>query len=660
VKASEANLRSILEGNKQFLVPLFQRTYSWGKKEWDTLWGDLEELNEEAHQRNHFIGSAVTIPQNSAASGVAKFLLIDGQQRLTTILIILALLRDRAKELPDNSLGDEINDSFLANRYKKGSDHWKLLPTQTDREAYTQIMDGEPITQQTQIGKAAAYFSKRLSEKNAPDLEALQTIVPSKLTLVDIKLDRDEDPYLIFESLNAKGRPLTQADLIRNYFFMKIPDEQQQERFYALFWQPMQDSLGATLPEAIRHFLMRNGTTIKQGDTYLALKEEVEEKSPAATGDYLQDLARFAGYYAKLLYPDQETQHDLRTRLKHLNRLEVTVAYPFLLNVYDDYAQNKITAANFATILELLENFILRRAVCNVPRGGLNRIFPLLYVQASQTESLVAGVRDNLATKNYPDDADFREAFTSCIMYGNGARYVRTKLILERLETATGNKEMVPFANLSVEHVMPQTLTPWWKDHLGADYEQVHALWLHTIGNLTLTGYNSELSNSDFSQKRSLFAESHIGLNDWFQQIDKWNDEAIRIRAEALAERALAIWPSFGKTQLPLRGSISGITGKMPVRLVILDQIFPVTTWRDVLQHTLQMISNHDEDNFLAIAEKFPKYISRDKNDLRTTRQLTNGFFIETNMSALSVDRLCRQVAELAELSVEDWRVETI
>ena len=218
MKASETNLRSILEGNKQFLVPLFQRAYSWDKKGWDTLRGDLEELDEEAHHRNHFIGSAVTIPQDSTASGVAKFLLIDGQQRLTTILIVLALLRDRAKELPENTLGDEINDSFLANRYKKGNDYWKLLPTQTDREAYTQIMRGETVSQQSQIGKAAAYFSKRLLGKKASDLEVLQNAITSKLMLVDIKLDRDEDPYLIFESLNAKGRPLTQADLIRNYF----------------------------------------------------------------------------------------------------------------------------------------------------------------------------------------------------------------------------------------------------------------------------------------------------------------------------------------------------------------------------------------------------------------------------------------------------------
>lgn len=659
MKASETNLRSILEGNKQFLVPLFQRAYSWDKKEWDTLWGDLEELDEEAHHRNHFIGSAVTIPQDSTASGVAKFLLIDGQQRLTTILIVLALLRDRAKELPENTLGDEINDSFLANRYKKGNDYWKLLLTQTDREAYTQIMRGETVSQQSQIGKAAAYFSKRLLGEKASDLEVLQNAITSKLMLVDIKLDRDEDPYLIFESLNAKGRPLTQADLIRNYFFMKIPDEQQQERFYTLYWQPMQDSLGSALPEAIRHFLMQHGATIKQGDTYFALKQQVEPKSDAETIAYLQELARFAGYYAMLLHPERETDGNLRERLSRLNRLEVTVAYPFLLNIYDDFTNQRLTATAFAEILDLLKNFILRRAICNIQRSPLNKVFPLLHAQALQSASLIEGIRENLATKNYPHDADFREAFISSSMYGNGARYVRTKLILERLEAAAGSKEIVPFKDLSVEHVMPQTLTPWWKDHLGEDYEQVHELLLHTIGNLTPTAYNSELSNSDFSHKRVLFAESHIGLNDWFQKSTTWNDEAIRIRAEALADRALAIWPFFGKTQTPSRGSTSGITGKTPTRLVLLDQTFPVTTWRDVLQHTLQIISDRDEDVFLAIAEQYPRYISLDKNALRTTRQLSNGFFIETNMSADSIDRLCRQVVEVAGLSVEDWRVET-
>lgn len=600
----------------------------------------------------------VTIPQSSSASDVTKYLLIDGQQRLTTILIILSVLCARANELQDDKLAAEITDDYLTNRHKEGGDHWKLLPTQADREAFKQLMLNKPSAQQMLIGQAAAYFHNKLSKAESSDLRTLLRTLVSKLVLVDIKLDRDEDPYLIFESLNAKGRPLTQADLIRNYFFMKIPGEKAQERVYSLYWQPMQEQLGAALPESIRHFLMRQGESIRQGDTYFALKQQVEPKSDGETVAYLQELARFAGYYAKLLNPARESNTHLRERLNRLNRLEVTVAYPFLLNIYDDFDNQRLTATTFAAILDLLENFILRRSVCNIQRSPLNKVFPLLHGQAMQSASLIEGIRENLATKNYPSDAEFREAFTSSIMYGNGARYVRTKLILERIESTTGNKELVPFENLSVEHVMPQTLTPWWKDHLGADYEQVHALWLHTIGNLTLTGYNAELSNSDFTQKRSLFAASHIGLNDWFQKTAIWNDETIRRRAEALAERALAIWPFFGKTQLPSRGATAGITGKTPVKVVILDQTFSVTTWRDVLQHTLQTISDQDEENFLAIAEKFPKYISRDKDALRTTRQLTNGFYIETNMSALSIDRLCRQVAELAELSVEDWRVE--
>lgn len=165
---------------------------------------------------------------DSSASGVAKFLLIDGQQRLTTVLILLALLRNQARTLPESTLAEEITDSFLANRYKKGSDYWKLLPTQADRESFTHVMQGQAGVPQTQIGKAAAYFTKRLTAKSAPDAEVLQVLITNNLMLVDIKLDRDEDPYLIFESLNAKGRPLSQADLIRNYFFMKIRIEEQQ------------------------------------------------------------------------------------------------------------------------------------------------------------------------------------------------------------------------------------------------------------------------------------------------------------------------------------------------------------------------------------------------------------------------------------------------
>ncbi len=659
MKASETNLQSILEGTKQFLVPLFQRTYSWDTREWDMLWNDVKDLCEEQKPRDHFIGSTVTIPSESAPSGVTKFLLIDGQQRLTTILILLALIRNQAKGRPNSTLAEEVNDLFLTNRYKKGTDHWKLLPTQADRVAFEQLMVGEPISQQTQIGKAAAHFNRRLSAKDAPDLDTIKNLLVSKLVLVDIVLNHDEDPYLIFESLNAKGRPLSQADLIRNYFFMRIPPDDQQST-YDKYWEPMQEQLGDRLTEFIRHFLTKGGDIIKQSDVYLSLKQRAEAKSQAEMVGYLQNIARFSNYYANLLRPEQEPTAQLRERLIRLNRLEVTVAYPFLLNMYDDYRSDRITADEFASVMDVIENFMLRRSVCAIPTNGLNKIFPVLHAQALRSDSIVEGVKLNLWTKNYPGDAEFRERFVASQMYAPGARASRTKLILERLETSLGNKEVVPFENLSVEHIMPQALTPWWQQHIGSDYDRVHDIWLHTIGNLTLTGYNSELSNSDFGSKKQRFAESNLGLNHWFSGNEEWNEDAIRSRAELLVDRALLLWPFFGKSQGKVVASGSSVTGKTPTVLVILGQRIAVTSWREVAQYTFNAIAELDPDQFLAIAEKYSRFIGKSGADFRTARQLQNGYFMESHLSAADIYRLCVQVAELAGLSSDDWHVETL
>ncbi len=659
MKASETKLQSILEGTKQFMVPLFQRTYSWDTKEWETLWGDLEDLREEQKPRDHFIGSTVTIPYDSAPSGVTKFLLIDGQQRLTTVLIILALLRNHAKTFSGSRLAEEINDLYLTNRYKSGNDFWKLLPTQADRGAFEQLMHGEDISQETQIGKAVAFFSKRLKDQTPNDLELLKGLIVSKLVMVDIVLNHDEDPYLIFESLNAKGRPLSQGDLIRNYFFMKIRPEDQQDT-YDVHWEPMQEQLGDNLTEFIRHFLMKGGDIVKQGDVYLTLRQRSEAMSQLEIVSYLQQVSRFSTFYAKLLRPENEDHPGLRERMQRLNRIEVTVAYPFLLNVYDDYNGGRIGADEFAVILDILENFMLRRAVCAVPTNQLNKIFPSLHAQTSQATSLIEGVKENLWTKNYPRDAEFRERFVASRMYAAGGRVARTKLILERLETALGNKEVVPFENLSIEHVMPQTLTPWWQQHLGADHERIHELLLHTIGNLTLTAYNAELSNGDFPSKRKRFGESHVGMNEWFGDVESWDEEAIRVRAEALADRALAIWPFFGQSQdtLPKKGT-SGVTGKTPTTLVILGQRISVTSWRDVAQQTLQALGDLDTDQFSAIVAKYPRLLAASGAGFRSPRQLTNGYYMETNLSAADLYRFCVQAVESVGLSSEEWHVET-
>ena len=245
--AGETKIQTIIDNQRQYVIPLFQRPYSWEATQWAALWHDLSELCEDEHPRNHFIGSIVTMPSKSVPEGVTKYILIDGQQRLTTLLILLALIRDKARNQPGN-LADKIDDLLLKNRHQEGSDVYKLLPTQADRPAFSAVMDAVPLSKGVPLTNAYEFFERRLRLSPEVGLEKLYNVVRNHLLLVSIVLDKDDNPYLIFESLNAKGRPLTQADLIRNFFFMRI-DSKLQEKVYAEHWKPMQDRLGERLTE---------------------------------------------------------------------------------------------------------------------------------------------------------------------------------------------------------------------------------------------------------------------------------------------------------------------------------------------------------------------------------------------------------------------------
>lgn len=326
--ANQTDVQRILGGVQQYVIPLFQRPYSWDTKQWTTLWQDLLDLCEDDKPRHHFIGSIVTMPSKSVPEGVTKFILIDGQQRLTTLLVLLAVIRDKARQLPSN-LADKIDDLLLKNRHQDDTDTYKLLPTQMDRSAFFAVMDGNSRPKEGQIACAFEFFEKRLRLRTEIDLEKLYTVVGKNLVLVSIVLDKDDNPYLIFESLNAKGEPLTQADLIRNYFFMRI-HVNAQEKTFNQHWMPMQERLGKDLTEYIRHFLMmRDGKNVKQSDVYYTLKENIEDRPDEEIVGFLQEVATFSKYYAKLLDPVEEESDKIAARMKRLNRFEATTAYPF-------------------------------------------------------------------------------------------------------------------------------------------------------------------------------------------------------------------------------------------------------------------------------------------------------------------------------------------
>ncbi len=658
MQASETKLQKIIEGTQQYVIPLFQRTYSWQKLEWQALWEDLTALCDEENPRPHFMGSMVTMPTTSVPQGVSKFLLIDGQQRLTTVFLLLAALRDIARTA-EVRLAEEIQDRFLMNRYEDGDNRYKLQPTQVDRLAFHRILDEQPQIDGSSITECYRFFQKKFRSKKPSDLRKIKDILCSNLSLVSVVLGESDDPYLVFESLNAKGRPLTQADLIRNYFFMRIHSN-SHETVDAKYWQPMQNLLGEHLTEFIRAYLTRTGVEVKQSEVYFVLKERLCSGEPLT---YLQDLARFAEHYARLLQPERESQAVVRKYLTRLNRLEVTVVYPFLLNCYDDWRQNRLTTEEFKDVLKVLENFILRRFVCNIQTQGLNKVFAALYAQVSQrtdltTDRFVSRLQQVLQNINYPKDTEFRQSLLTVKLYG-GNRSEKGKLILESLEECHRHKEVVDFENLTIEHVMPQTLSAAWQQELGDDGAETHELWLHTLGNLTLTAYNSELTNSSFAQKKERLSQSHLELNRYFQSQATWTRTDIEQRAEKLANLALTIWPYFGQT-IPstTETTASNVTARRPQNLWVLGAEHRVKTWRDVMECTLNAIAKWDEEAFQEIMRQFPRFVSSSDKDFRDPRNLRNGTFMEANLSAKAIMVFCQKVCETAGLSPEDWRVE--
>ena len=653
MQAKETKLQDIIEGTKQYVIPLFQRTYSWTTKEWDVLWKDLIELAETENPRAHFIGSIVNMPTVSVPEGVAKYLLIDGQQRLTTIFILLTLLRNKARETQNQEFADEINNTLLVNPYKKDNDFFKLMPTQVDRDIYKNFINGKSNETDNQLTRAYNFFEKKLRQVPL-EHEKLKKIITSCFSVVSIVLDTDDNPYLVFESLNAKGRPLTQADLIRNYFFMRIHID-NQDYAYNNYWQPMQTALNDSLTEYIRHYLMRDGSTIKQNDVYYALKERV---SPTNAIDYLKELQKFSVYYQRLIYPELEPEEVLQKYFRRLNRIEVTTAYPLLLNFYGNYTANRIGKTDFVAILKTLENYLIRRFVCNVPTNQLNKVFPGVYplLITKYQDNMVEGVKAILQSRGYPKDNEFYTRFKETKFYGAGDRQIKTKLILETIEENFAHKEAVPFDNLTIEHVMPQTLSEWWQNHIGDDWEETHELFLHTIGNLTLTAYNPEMSNNDFSTKKKTYNESHLELNKYFAPLSSWKRSEIESRADALAKQALEIWSYFGQDN-SASSDLKEVTGTSPTSLKILGQQFEVKTWRDVLEQTLNTIADLEPDKFDIIAHNFPRYLGKDKNKFRAVRQLQNDYFIEVNLSAQSIQKFCYQAMETIELTSDEWNI---
>lgn len=545
MKASETRFQPLIEGAKQYVVPLFQRPYSWERRQWQTLWTDIRDLENDEHGKGHFMGAIVTMPAHTVPEGVTKYLLIDGQQRLTTLFVLLIALRDMAKSFPGN-LADKVQELFLTNKYQEELDIFKMLPTQADRESFLSLVDSEQAQPSGKIGQSYQYFAGQLAKMDKSQLEQVLNTVTSKLFFVSIVLSADDNAYLIFESLNFKGMPLTQADLIRNYFLMRI-HVKKQESVFTKYWQPMQAALGVHFTDFIRHFLtMKNQQPVKKDEVYFTLKTTADSFDQDKILTYLGDFNKFASFYERFVTPNKEPSRTIRERLHALQRIEVTTAYPFLMELYAAYSSGEISESYVVAVLTMIESYLIRRYICGVPTHGLNRFFPTLFSYAMSRESFVDGVREALG-RNCPNDATFLRSFETRQMYGTGERLAKARYILLRLEGSFGHKESVETSTLQIEHIMPQKLTDWWQSHLGEKWESVHKQFVDTIGNLTLTGFNQDMSNSSFDAKKDFYRNSHLELSKPLALADRWTQFEMSQRGSKLAQTALKIWAYLGQ-----------------------------------------------------------------------------------------------------------------
>jgi uncharacterized protein with ParB-like and HNH nuclease domain len=552
--ARAQTVRGILYSPIQYLIPFFQRHYSWRKQNWERLLGDLWTLlDDEQNDSQHFMGPLVCTPMNLVPGEVPRFQLIDGQQRLTTLTILLAALRDVAKDMGIEELVEDVTIDYLVLRKKKDLQRFKVIPRIGDREVLAAVIDGKIEKQQYRqpVAQAWRFFRQAIAEWATGDgekkLRRLFVTVTERLALVVITID-GENPYEIFESLNSTGLPLEESDLIRNFLFMQVPVE-EQDNFNTRHWQPfdkqfeqMGEFTAKDQTRFYRTYLMRNGLFSKPKCTFVEFKQQNRQRG-LKVEEQIQELTRFGRFATIIERPETCVDASLRYALTEIAALDISTAHPLILNLLDRHAANTLGEAELLACLRDLASFVLRRSICGDSTRNYGRWF--CEAAAAIGDKPEENLRSYWLRRGWPDDRTFVARLVDFPLFHR--EHQKCRLILERLERSYKHKEPVEFAKLSIEHVMPQTIDQGksakaWKDALGEQWKAEHQQWLHTLGNLTLTAYNPDLGNRPYAEKQEILNISHVELNNYFHQIPTWNSPEIRKRGEQLAAKVAALW----------------------------------------------------------------------------------------------------------------------
>ena len=562
MKANETKVDDFLSSNKtQFVIPVYQRNYDWTTGQCKQLFDDIIEVGINKKMNAHFIGSIVYVHDDVyTASRIKELTIIDGQQRLTTLTLIYLALYRLALDMKDIGLQNEISETYLINKFAPEEEKLKLRPTENNDKALKYLLRGDNNEEYTDFSKLKInfdYFKGRISSEN------YQVVMNglSKLMFVEVSLDREkDDPQRIFESLNSTGLELEQADLIRNYILMGL-SRKDQNKIYQNYWEVIEKlakdetSSVTKVSDFIRDYLtLENNNIPNKGKVYLAFKE----KYPTSTLDELEitlsGLKSLVKFYNKLINPKNETDKEIRTQLQYISKLEINVAFPFLMKVYEDYSNSIIDKSTFISILELIQSFTWRRFITGLPTNALNKIFMNFYDKVDRNNYLLSIQKALLklpGNSRFPKNNEVIETLKLKDVYGIKSK--NKTYFLERLENYDNREPVMIDGNtdITIEHIFPQNPDPKWKIDLGTDdYNYIKENYVNTIANLTLSGNNGKLSNKTFLEKREMNVDdkeqgykfSRLWMNKYLSIVEKWDKAEIERRFSIIAERFVKIW----------------------------------------------------------------------------------------------------------------------
>ena len=672
MKGTECKFVKYMEGaDKRFVIPVYQRNYDWKTENCKQLYDDLVKIIKE-HRKSHFFGSLVSVYNPDGHN--EEFLIIDGQQRLTTVsLLFLAMynLIDKGIIVSETAnLKQRIFEEYLVDKWKPEDTRIKLKPVKNDQKAFGKLFsDSTEHIRESNLTVNYDYFYDRI-QKQEITIDQLYDAICC-LEIINIRLDRDDNPQLIFESLNSTGLDLSEGDKIRNFILMGLPPK-EQEVYYEKYWNKIEVCTKYDVSAFIRDYLSVKQQVIPQQKKIHTNFKEFVELGKIETESLLVEMLAYAKRY-QILLDGKSGSATLDACIDRLNRLETTVTRPYFLEVLRLYSENKLTLAQVTEIFLTMENYLFRRTMCDLPTNALNKIFLMLHREIVRYD----GTEDNYVEKlkyallskkeraRFPDDEEFKAAFAERPVYLMNSK--NKIYILERFENFGTSEDKDVYRHCddgtySIEHIMPQHLTPVWQKELGDDYEQIHELWLHRMANLTLTAYNSKYSNSSFTEKKTMqngFDDSGIRMNTWIAKKDKWTLKEIEERNEHLMGRALMIWVRPTTAFKPVEKQLDSCTleddemlsGRLIAHFSYKNTEQPVTSWVEMYQKVLKILYAEDKTIITKLAvsseDNIALHFSMNPTQFTKNVEIGDGIFVWTNTNTQSKLSVLKRIFKL-------------